>query len=61
MSSSKETAGSLPEQPSEEDSSAKPIIIDKELNLSEEEKARLIFHSFANVLNVLIGLLAYPP
>ncbi|KAH7830912.1 putative histidine kinase [Monocercomonoides exilis] len=33
---------------------AKVISFDTELNLTEEEKARLIFHSFANLINVLL-------
>jgi hypothetical protein len=31
-------------------------VFNSDLNLTEEEKTRLIFHSFTNMLNVLLGI-----
>ena len=50
------TEASDPAKQDSSDDGPPSVIIDAELNLTEEEKARLIFHSYANVLNVLIGL-----
>lgn len=41
----------------EEETAMKVVSFTTELTLTEEEKARLIFHSFANLLNVLLDVI----
>jgi hypothetical protein len=42
---------------SEDDDKYTVYCFETKLSLTEEEKSRLIFHSFTNMLNVLLGLI----
>jgi hypothetical protein len=41
----------------QEDDGSITYLFKNKLSLTEEEKTRLIFHSFTNVLNILLGFL----
>jgi hypothetical protein len=41
---------------SEEEDGSVTYLFENKLSLTEEEKTRLIFHSFTNVLNILLGM-----